>query len=151
MPVKFCGSPYQAGHYTWWYGTLRDTLSRVPGLTDGDFTAHSQLAATRADLVEHLTDPGLGGMTPEDMRARLAAFAARVLGPGSGKEPGLTQASSAHASSASRHSRTAPADTAPSQPFTLAAPPMWNPSTLAASSLGRWSSRSPPPTSICGP
>ncbi|MFJ1749807.1 TetR family transcriptional regulator [Streptomyces sp. NPDC088116] len=74
------GSPYQAAHYAWWHGTLRDTLGRVPGLADSDFTAHALLAATRADLVEHLTDPGLGGMTPEDMRARLADFAARVLG-----------------------------------------------------------------------
>jgi AcrR family transcriptional regulator len=71
------GSPYQAAHYTWWHGTLRDTLQRIPGTPESDFTAHALLAATRADLVEHLS--GQQGMTPERMRAHLAAFATSVL------------------------------------------------------------------------
>lgn len=70
-------SPYAAGHYALWHGMLRTALERVPGLVDGDFTAHALLAATRADLVEHLV--GHEGMTREEMRARLAAFTARVL------------------------------------------------------------------------
>ncbi|MEW2432972.1 TetR/AcrR family transcriptional regulator [Streptomyces caniferus] len=43
-----------------------------------DFTAHVLLAATRADLVEHLADQE--GATPDRLRAQLAAFVARVLG-----------------------------------------------------------------------
>ncbi|MER5873561.1 helix-turn-helix domain-containing protein [Streptomyces sp. NPDC002044] len=70
-------SPYAAGHYALWHGTLRDALDRVPGLADSDFTAHALLAATRADLVEHLV--GHEGRTREEIRARLAAFTARVL------------------------------------------------------------------------
>ncbi len=47
-------------------------------MDDGDFTAHALLAAVRADLVEYLAgDRGLGG---DELRARLAAFTARVLG-----------------------------------------------------------------------
>lgn len=45
---------------------------------DDDFTAHVLLAATRADLVEHLADQE--GATPDRLRAQLAAFVARVLG-----------------------------------------------------------------------
>lgn len=70
-------SPYAAGHYTFWHDLLRTALDRVPGLADGDFAAHALLAATRADLVEHLV--GHEGMTREAMRARLAAFTARLL------------------------------------------------------------------------
>ncbi|MFG2733621.1 TetR/AcrR family transcriptional regulator [Streptomyces harbinensis] len=74
------GSPYEAGHYDRWHALLRDELERVPGLTDGSFAAHALLAATRADLVEHLA--GRPGMTREELRARLAEFTARVLGDG---------------------------------------------------------------------
>ncbi|MEU0522317.1 TetR/AcrR family transcriptional regulator [Streptomyces niveus] len=70
-------SPYRAEHYRRWHGTLRAVLEQIPGLTDGAFTAHALLAATRADLVEHL----VGEHTPrERMRADLADFTARVLG-----------------------------------------------------------------------
>lgn len=73
------GSPYQAAHYAWWHGTLRDALSRLPGTDDdADFTAHALLAATRADLVEHLARAE--GMSPRRMRNRLAAFVETVLG-----------------------------------------------------------------------
>ncbi|MEW1747588.1 TetR/AcrR family transcriptional regulator [Streptomyces angustmyceticus] len=73
------GSPYQAAHYAWWHGILRDALSRLPGRgDDADFTAHALLAATRADLVEHLA--GVEGMSPRGMRDRLAAFVDTVLG-----------------------------------------------------------------------
>ncbi|WP_243870297.1 TetR/AcrR family transcriptional regulator [Streptomyces liangshanensis] len=71
-------SPYRAGHYAWWHGTLQDTLSRVPEVADSGFTAHALLAATRADLVEHLVTEER--MTPDRMRERLAAFAATTLG-----------------------------------------------------------------------
>ncbi|MGW2021428.1 TetR/AcrR family transcriptional regulator [Streptomyces decoyicus] len=79
------GSPYQGASYAWWHGILRDTLEQLPGAAagpaaDSDFTAHVLLAATRADLVEHLA--GQEGMTPERMRAQLAAFVGRVLGAG---------------------------------------------------------------------
>ncbi|MFJ5803093.1 TetR/AcrR family transcriptional regulator [Streptomyces decoyicus] len=79
------GSPYQGASYAWWHGVLRDTLEQLPGAAagpaaDSDFTAHVLLAATRADLVEHLADQE--GMTPGRMRARLAAFVGRVLGDG---------------------------------------------------------------------
>ncbi|WP_030899715.1 TetR/AcrR family transcriptional regulator [Streptomyces sp. NRRL F-5126] len=82
------GSPYQAGHYEQWHTLLRTVLKGVPGFTDGgsdagsgadaDFAAHALLAATRADLVEHLA--GQEGATREELRAQLAVFAARVLG-----------------------------------------------------------------------
>ncbi|MEV0224824.1 helix-turn-helix domain-containing protein [Streptomyces sp. NPDC050704] len=72
-------SPYAAGHYERWHGTLRAALEQIPGLADGDFTAHALLAATRADLVEHLV--GRQRSTREQMRAHLAAFTARVLEP----------------------------------------------------------------------
>lgn len=74
------GSPYQAEHYERWHGLLRGVLEQIPGLTDSDFTAHALLAATRADLVEHLA--GQEGVPRERMRARLADFTARVLAPG---------------------------------------------------------------------
>ncbi len=72
-------SPYAAEHYERWHGTLQAALERIPGLADSNFTAHALLAATRADLVEHLV--GREGMTREQMRAHLAAFTARVLEP----------------------------------------------------------------------
>lgn len=72
------GSPYQAEHYQWWHTTLRQTLHGLPEVTDSSFTAHALLAATRADLVEHLA--GTEGMAAERMRARVAAYAKQVLG-----------------------------------------------------------------------
>jgi hypothetical protein len=60
---------------------LQALLTRVPGLTDSDFTAHALLAATRADLVEHLA--GEEGVPREELRAQLANFATRVLANGS--------------------------------------------------------------------
>lgn len=71
-------SPYQAEHYQRWHGTLQAALERIPNLADSGFTAHALLAATRADLVEHLA--GREGVPRERMRADLAAFTARVLG-----------------------------------------------------------------------
>ncbi|MGD6748145.1 TetR/AcrR family transcriptional regulator [Streptomyces sp. BH106] len=71
------GSPYQAEHYERWHGLLRSVLEQIPGLTDGDFTAHALLAAVRADLVEYLA--GQEGLPRERMRAQLADFAARVM------------------------------------------------------------------------
>ncbi|MGW2342613.1 TetR/AcrR family transcriptional regulator [Streptomyces sp. NPDC001661] len=71
------GSPYQAEHYEWWHGLLRTVLEQIPGIGDGDFTAHALLAATRADLVEHLA--GQEHVARERMRAQLADFAARVM------------------------------------------------------------------------
>ncbi|MDT0466000.1 TetR/AcrR family transcriptional regulator [Streptomyces gibsoniae] len=71
-------SPYRAEHYDRWHGLLRSALERIPGLPDGDFTAHALLAAVRADLVEHLV--GTRGMGREELRSRLADFTARVLG-----------------------------------------------------------------------
>ncbi|WP_327238317.1 TetR/AcrR family transcriptional regulator [Streptomyces sp. NBC_01317] len=72
-------SPYRAEHYTWWHDTLGDALSRLPGVADSGFTAHALLAATRADLVEHLATEE--HMTSDRMRERLAAFAAKTLDP----------------------------------------------------------------------
>ncbi|WP_371782798.1 hypothetical protein [Streptosporangium subroseum] len=71
------GSPYQADHYRWWHRTLRDTLRRIPGVPDDDFTAHALLAATRADLVEHLV--GQDGVTAERMRSQLANYTAKIV------------------------------------------------------------------------
>ncbi|MFG2281743.1 TetR/AcrR family transcriptional regulator [Streptomyces asoensis] len=79
------GSPYRAEHYERWHSLLRAVLEQIPGLTDSDFTAHALLAATRADLVEHLA--GEGGIPRERMRAQLANFATRVLA--SGPLPGV--------------------------------------------------------------
>ncbi|WP_328771761.1 TetR/AcrR family transcriptional regulator [Streptomyces sp. NBC_00286] len=70
-------SPYAAEHYERWHGILQTALEQIPGLTDSNFTAHALLAATRADLVEHLA--GQQRMTREQMRSQLAAFTARVL------------------------------------------------------------------------
>ncbi|MFD4349551.1 TetR/AcrR family transcriptional regulator [Streptomyces coelicoflavus] len=75
------GSPYQAQHYERWHGMLQAVLEQIPGLTDSDFTAHALLAATRADLVEHLA--GEEHMSREGMRAQLANFVTRVLASGS--------------------------------------------------------------------
>ncbi|MFD5784165.1 TetR/AcrR family transcriptional regulator [Streptomyces sp. NPDC058220] len=74
------GSPYQAEHYARWHGLLDTMLEQIPGLTDSDFTAHALLAATRADLVEHLA--GHERVPRERMRAQLANFTARVLDSG---------------------------------------------------------------------
>lgn len=71
-------SPYQAPHYTWWHAVLREVLGDVPDVPDGAYAAHALLAATRADLVEHLVTAE--GLTPDQVRARLAAHAAAVLG-----------------------------------------------------------------------
>lgn len=70
-------SPYQADHYERWHGLLDTMLGQIPGLTDSGFTAHALLAATRADLVEHLA--GHRRIPRERMRAQLANFTARVL------------------------------------------------------------------------
>jgi hypothetical protein len=74
-------SPYQAAHYERWHDLLQAMLEQIPGLDDGDFTAHALLAATRADLIEYLT--GHERVPRERMRAQLASFTAGVLG-GSG-------------------------------------------------------------------
>jgi AcrR family transcriptional regulator len=71
------GSPYQATHYEQWHSVLSAMLAQIPGLPDRDFTAHVLLAATRADLVEHLA--GQQGSSRETLRAHLADFTARVL------------------------------------------------------------------------
>ncbi len=80
------GSPYQAEHYERWHSLLQAVLEQIPSLTDSDFTAHALLAATRADLVEHLA--GEERIPRERMRAQLANFATRVLV--SGPMQGLT-------------------------------------------------------------
>ncbi|WP_046501111.1 TetR/AcrR family transcriptional regulator [Streptomyces odonnellii] len=74
------GSPYQAEHYERWHSMLQAVLEQIPGLTDSDFTAHALLAATRADLVEHLAGEGL--VSRKRMRAQLANFTTRVLASG---------------------------------------------------------------------
>ncbi|MBX7547735.1 helix-turn-helix domain-containing protein [Streptomyces sp. NPDC048665] len=80
-------NPYATAHYEGWHALLRDTLDRIPGLADSDFTAHALLAATRADLVAYLTD---GKGTPrEELREKLAKFTASVLNTGSGQGPAV--------------------------------------------------------------
>ncbi|WP_353946079.1 helix-turn-helix domain-containing protein [Streptomyces sp. HUAS MG91] len=71
-------SPYQAEHYERWRGLLQAVLEQIPGMTDSDFTAHALLAATRADLVEHLSEEER--IPRERVRQQLANFTARVLG-----------------------------------------------------------------------
>ncbi|MFJ4189284.1 TetR/AcrR family transcriptional regulator [Kitasatospora sp. NPDC089509] len=72
-------SPYRAAHYDRWHRTLQAVLEQIPGLTDSAFTAHALLAATRADLVEYLA--GHEQVPRERLRAQLAAYTARLLGP----------------------------------------------------------------------
>ncbi|MER6327252.1 TetR/AcrR family transcriptional regulator [Streptomyces coelicoflavus] len=74
------GSPYRAEHYERWHGLLRAVLEQIPGLTDSGFTAHALLAATRADLVEHLVREE--HLARENMRQQLAHFVNRVLASG---------------------------------------------------------------------
>ncbi|MFH8336482.1 TetR/AcrR family transcriptional regulator [Streptomyces sp. AM6-12] len=74
------GSPYRAEHYERWHSLLRAVLEQIPGLMDSDFTAHALLAATRADLVEHLA--GEERVPREALRARLANFTARLVTSG---------------------------------------------------------------------
>ncbi|MFJ4691795.1 TetR/AcrR family transcriptional regulator [Streptomyces sp. NPDC088766] len=74
------GSPYRAEHYERWHRLLQAVLERIPGLTDSDFTAHALLAATRADLVEHLAEEE--GVPRERLRAQLANYATRSLASG---------------------------------------------------------------------
>ncbi|MEU2392616.1 TetR/AcrR family transcriptional regulator [Streptomyces sp. NPDC007369] len=77
-------SPYRAEHYERWHRLLQGVLEQISDVADSGFTAHALLAATRADLVEHLTE---GERVPrERMRAQLADFAARVLAPGPPRE-----------------------------------------------------------------
>ncbi|SOD62302.1 transcriptional regulator, TetR family [Streptomyces zhaozhouensis] len=73
-------SPYRTEHYARWHAMLRDLLERIPGLGDGDFPAHALLAATRADLVEHLA--GEGRAPRERLRERLARYVERFLDSG---------------------------------------------------------------------
>jgi AcrR family transcriptional regulator len=82
-------SPYRAAHYEWLHHLLRAVLEQVPGLADGDFTAHVLLAATRADLVEHLA--GQEGVPRETLRAQLADFTTRLLACGPVREPAAEQ------------------------------------------------------------
>ena len=70
-------SPYRASHYEWLHRLLRDVLDEIPGAPGSDFTAHALLAATRADLVEHLA--GREGVPREALRAQLADFTAGLL------------------------------------------------------------------------
>ncbi|MGW2620738.1 TetR/AcrR family transcriptional regulator [Streptomyces sp. NPDC001500] len=77
-------SPYQAMHYEGWHGLLQDMLDRIPGLTDSDFTAHTLLAAVRADLIEHLATQE--SLPRARMRSQLANFTAKVLSPGPSRE-----------------------------------------------------------------
>ncbi|QKW49742.1 TetR/AcrR family transcriptional regulator [Streptomyces buecherae] len=72
------GSPYQAEHYVGWHATLRDMLRDLPDVPDADYAAHVLLAATRADLVEHLV--AVEALTGDEVRRRLAGFASAVLG-----------------------------------------------------------------------
>ncbi|MEU3712022.1 TetR/AcrR family transcriptional regulator [Streptomyces catenulae] len=74
------GSPYQAEHYERWHRMLQGVLEQIPGLTGSDFTAHALLAATRADLVEHLA--GAERVPRERMRAQLTHFVTGVLASG---------------------------------------------------------------------
>ncbi|CAL9605647.1 TetR/AcrR family transcriptional regulator [Streptomyces albus] len=71
------GSPYQAEHYIRWHALLKGMLEKIPGLAGADFAAHALLAATRADLVEHLA--GHDGVPREELRTRLAVFVTHVL------------------------------------------------------------------------
>ncbi|MFS8200014.1 TetR/AcrR family transcriptional regulator [Streptomyces sp. CWNU-52B] len=71
------GSPYGAGHYDWWHGTLRGVLEELPGFDGGDFAAHALLAAVRADLIDHLSVSR--SASRERLRAELATYAAKVL------------------------------------------------------------------------
>lgn len=72
-------SPYEAEHYERWHALLRDLLNQIPGRAgDSDFAAHALLAATRADLVEHLA--GREQVPRAKLRAQLATFTAAVLG-----------------------------------------------------------------------
>ncbi|MFJ5952453.1 TetR/AcrR family transcriptional regulator [Streptomyces noursei] len=70
-------SPYRAEHYERWHSLLRAVLEQIPGLADSGFTAHVLLAATRADLVEHLA--GEERIPRERMRPQLANSVTRVL------------------------------------------------------------------------
>ncbi|MEW1679528.1 TetR family transcriptional regulator [Streptomyces noursei] len=70
-------SPFRAEHYERWHSLLRAVLEQIPGLADSGFTAHVLLAATRADLVEHLA--GEERIPRERMRPQLANFVTRVL------------------------------------------------------------------------
>ncbi len=69
--------PYRAENYDRWHLLLQVMLDQIPGMVHSDFTAHVLLAATRADLVEHLA--GQERVSPERMRTQLADFTARVL------------------------------------------------------------------------
>ncbi|PCG87270.1 TetR family transcriptional regulator [Streptomyces sp. WZ.A104] len=70
-------SPYRTEHYESWHRTLQGLLDRIEGFTGSAYAAHALLAATRADLVEHLVVQQ--GMGREELRANLADYAATVL------------------------------------------------------------------------
>ncbi|MFJ1708103.1 TetR/AcrR family transcriptional regulator [Kitasatospora sp. NPDC088346] len=71
-------SPYRTAYYERWHALLAELLQGVRGMTGHDFTAHALLAATRADLVEHLA--GAQHVTRDELRARLADHTARITG-----------------------------------------------------------------------
>ncbi|MFI1226743.1 MULTISPECIES: TetR family transcriptional regulator [unclassified Streptomyces] len=73
-------SPYRAEHYERWHRTLSAVLDRIEGFTGSAFAAHALLAATRADLVEHLVTRQ--GLAREELRADLARYTAQVIGSG---------------------------------------------------------------------
>ncbi|ARX83381.1 MULTISPECIES: TetR/AcrR family transcriptional regulator [Streptomyces] len=72
------GSPYEAEHYGWWHGVLRDALAATDAVPDADYASHVLLAAVRADLVEHLV--AVEGMSGEEIRGRLGEYVGKVLG-----------------------------------------------------------------------
>ncbi|GAA2271498.1 TetR/AcrR family transcriptional regulator [Kitasatospora cystarginea] len=78
-------SPYRTDQYERWHALLRDLLERIAGPGDSDFAAHALLAATRADLVEHLA--GEKRVPREELRHRLADYTASVLGSPAGSGP----------------------------------------------------------------
>ena len=73
------GSPYQGADYAKWHSLLKMMLERIAGAGESDFAAHALLAAVRADLIEYLARRE--GVAPETIRAQLAMFVDRVLGP----------------------------------------------------------------------
>ncbi|OLT45435.1 transcriptional regulator [Saccharomonospora sp. CUA-673] len=72
-------SPYESDHYRRWHEHLCDLLAQALPREDVSFVAHTLLAATRADLVEHLV--GRQGMSRDELRTRLATLIDRIIRP----------------------------------------------------------------------
>ncbi|MGP4048459.1 TetR/AcrR family transcriptional regulator [Streptomyces sp. 2A115] len=84
-----CGSispqstdPFLVDHYVWAHQALRESLVRLHGPAEADWTAHALLASLRADLIQHLIRRQ--GLTAEDIKRQVGGHVDRLMCNGTG-------------------------------------------------------------------